>query len=326
MSLRLIGLLSAVLTLVAGCGIAASDEDAAAPTREFAADNGTVTIPKDPKRIVVTGYAVPVLIEAGAPLVASSTWERSLELMTPKQRATYDGLTKVSGELTTEMNYEAVAEADPDLIIIGVPRQLLGELDMDRLNQTAPVVALGPTLPDGWRELSRRQSDAANRLGAYDENRKAYEEKAAKLTERYAEVLRGKKFGHVGGYGDVSAGNFQREFAGSWGTNIAGDIGVEYYGQVKEKGPGGKSVSEYPSIEELPTNLGEADAITFSVGPDGSPGAAVRYVLDSPLWQSLPAVQAGMVFPVRYTEATTYPSAMSTLDSLDEVLSPLLAR
>lgn len=93
---------------------------------------------------------------------------------------------------------------------------------------------------------------------------------------------------------------------------------------MKKKGPGSQSVSEYPSIEELPASLGEADAITYTLQPDGSVGAAVKYVLDSPLWKNLPAVKAGNAFPVRYTQAATYPAAMLTLDSLDAALAPLL--
>src|SRR5699024_8089358 len=106
--------------------------------------------------------------------------------------------------------------------------------------------------------------------------------------------------------------------AGSWGTNIATDIGVEYYGEVKEKGPGSAAVSEYPSIEELSDSLGEADAITYTVTPDGTPAPSVQYVLDSPLWQDLPAVEDGMVFPIRFTEAATYTQALQTLDAIDQ--------
>jgi iron complex transport system substrate-binding protein len=323
-----VGALAATLAMVSGCAAATSggDTGGGAATRVFNADNGAVTIPAEPKRVVATGYAVPVLLEAGAPLVGISTWQRAVDLMSGQVRATYDSLAKVAGELAGETNYEAIAEARPDLIVIGVPKPVLADIDMDRLASIAPVVAIGPNTPYEWRELSRRQADAAGRLTSFEQDRANYEARAAQLKQKYADALRGLKFGHVGGYGDVSAGNFQREFAGSWGTNVAGDIGVAYHGQVRKKGPGGASVSEYSSIEELPASLGQADAITYTLEPDGSAGPAVRYVLDSPLWKSLPAVKAGMVFPVRYTQASTYRSALLTLDSLDTVLAPLLNR
>jgi iron complex transport system substrate-binding protein len=83
-------------------------------------------------------------------------------------------------------------------------------------------------------------------------------------------------------------------------------------------------VSEYPSIEEIGRSLGEADAITYSVNPDGSVPPSVQRVLDSQLWKNLPAVQAGRTFPIRYTEAATYSVALKTLDSIDQAFAPLL--
>ena len=314
------------VALLSGCGVAASGDSADAPTRVFAADNGDVTIPVDPKRVVATGYAVPALIETDAALVGISTWNRGLPMMSDEDRATYDELEKVAGELAAETDYEAIARVKPDLIVIGVPQPVLADLDLERLESLAPVVAIGPTEPRQWRELSTRQADAAGRLENVEKAKSEYEDRAAALRDKYADALSGMKFGHLGGYGDVSAGTFGREFAGSWGTNVADDIGVGYYGQVKEKGPGSKAVAETPSIEELPASFAEADAITYTLEPDGTVGASVRYVLDSPLWKNLPAVKAGMVFPVRNTQAATYSSALLTLDALDEALAPLLER
>lgn len=326
---RRLGAVAAVAVLALGataCGSEAASDDDAAATRTFAADNGEVEIPKDPERVVATGYAVPVLIEAGARLVGISTWERGLPLMDAEQKATYDEITKVAGETAAETNYEAVAKVDPDLIVIGVPTPVLSDIDLDRLESIAPVVAIGPSVPDGWREESRQQADAAGALDGYEEAKAVYEEKAAELEEKYAAALDGMQFGHVGAYGDVTEGTFHREFAGSWGTNIASDIGVTYYGEVKEKGGGSADVTEYPSIEELPESLGEADAITYTLQPDGTPAPEVEYVLDSPLWKNLPAVKAGNVFGLRYTEAATYGSALRTLDAIDEALAPLLEK
>ena len=39
---------------------------------------------------------------------------------------------------------------------------------MKRLEAVAPVVAIGPTVPDAWREISREQADAAGRLENFD--------------------------------------------------------------------------------------------------------------------------------------------------------------
>ncbi|MEV3874189.1 ABC transporter substrate-binding protein [Streptomyces sp. NPDC049906] len=326
----LIGALALSLAL-AGCGSSDDGKDSGAKdgkgkTRVFAADNGKITIPVDPQRVVATGYAVPVLIEAGAPLVGISSWQRGEPMMSEKDLAAYKKLTKVAGEAAAETNYEAIAEADPDLIVIGVPAPVLGDIDVKRLESIAPVVAIGPTVPSAWRDLSHRQADAAGALKQFDSVKATYEKKAAELAKKYESVLPELKLGHVGSYGEVSKGTFHREFGRSWGTNIAEDIGAEYYGKVKKPGPGSRAVSEYPSIEELPASLGEADAITYSVQADGSVPEMVKYVMDSKLWKNLPAVKAGKTYPIGYTEAATYGQAMKTLDSVDKAFAPLLDR
>ncbi|MEU8625574.1 ABC transporter substrate-binding protein [Streptomyces sp. NPDC048669] len=324
----LVGAVSLTL-LLAACGSSSeggSDTSKEGRTRVFAADNGKITIPADPKRVVATGYAVPAMIEADAPLVGISSWQRGEPMMTKDDLATYKKLPKVAGEQAAETNYEAVAEAEPDLIIIGVPAPVLGDIDIKRLESIAPVVAIGPTVPSAWRELSRKQSDAAGALKQFDVAKNTYEEKAAALAKKYKDVLPQLKLGHVGAYGDAAKGTFQREFDGSWGTNIAVDIGAKYYGKVKKSGPGSQSVSEYPSIEELPAAFREADVMTYSVNADGSIPKPVQYVLDSKLWKNLPAVKAKKAFPFRYTEAATYGEAVKTLDAIDTSLAPLLNR
>ncbi|MCM3817034.1 ABC transporter substrate-binding protein [Streptomyces albidoflavus] len=322
------GALGLALALgLTACGTATEDKAGDKPkTRVFKADNGEIEIPADPKRVVATGYAVPALIEADAALVGISTWKRGLDLMTDKDLARYEKVPKVAGETAAETNYEAIAKARPDLIVIGVPTPVLADIDVKRLESVAPVVAIGPTQPDAWRTLSRRQSDAAGRLDHFEEAKEAYEKRAGELRKKYAKVLDGRRFGHVGAYSEAGKGSFQREFSRSWGTNIAEDIGVTYYGEVKKKTGGSGDVSENPSIEQLPESLGDADVVTYTVQPDGEPAAAVQYVLDSPLWKELPAVRDGLTVPLRYTEAATYPSALRTLDALDKALQPLLDR
>ncbi|WHT16465.1 ABC transporter substrate-binding protein [Crossiella sp. CA-258035] len=324
--LRLLGALTLTLALaVTGCGSGESGKENAGGTRVVKADNGDITIPAKPQRVIATGYAVPALIEAGAPLVGISTWARGLPLMTPEDRKTYDGLKKVAGEQAKETNYEAIANAQPDLIVIGVPAPVLGDIDVARLKTVAPVVAIGPTVPSAWRELSRRQAEAAGVSAKFDDAKNKYDAKAAELKAKYQAVLPKLKLGHLGAYGEVAKGQFHHEFNGSWGTNIAQDIGANYYGEVKQKGSGSKAVAEYSSIEELTAAYAEADAITYSVKPDGSVPAPVQYVLDSELWKNLPAVKAGKTFPFRYTEAATYSSALTTLGAIDTAFAPLLA-
>lgn len=326
----LAGAVALALSLSA-CGSSGSDasdsdtsDKSAKKTREFTVGEEKVTIPARPERVVATGYAVPTLIEADAPLVGVSSWKRGEPMMSSEEKATYDKLPKVAGELASETNYEAIAEADPDLIILGVPIPVLGDVDMERLKSIAPVVAVGPMVPSEWREVSRQHADAAGVLTNYESTQDEYEAKAAELKKKYADALDGLEFGHVGSYGDTSKGTFQREFNGSWGTNVAQDVGADYVGKPKNPGSGSRSVSEYPSLEELPDSLGTSDVITYSVNADGSVPDAVQAVLDSKLWKNLPAVKNEKAFPIAFTEAATYNGAVKALDAIDKSFAPLL--
>ncbi|MDT0200885.1 ABC transporter substrate-binding protein [Nocardioides sp. AE5] len=311
---------------LSGCWAGEESAEVEGETITITAENGEVVIPKEPKRVVATGYAVPVMLEADAPLVGISEWGRGTAMMTDEDLKTYESTEKIMGETADSINYDAVEKVDPDVIILGVPLPVLGSVNMERLEQVAPVVVLGPSVPDSWKELGGRQAEAAGVLSNWEEQKDAYYARADELKAKYADVLDGLEFGHVGAYGDITAGEFQREFAGSWGTNIAGDIGVTYYGEVKDASAGGSAeVSEYPSIEELPASLGDADWITYTIEVDGSVSPEVQYVLDSPLWQNLPAVQAGRVIALQYTEAATYASAMITLEAIDKAFGGAFA-
>ena len=302
--------------------IAAADGDG--PTRTFEADNGPVQIPTDPQRIVATGYAVPVLLEADANLVGISEWGRGTALMTKEDLADYKGLKKVAGETAASTNYEAIANAKPDLIMLGVPLPVLGDVDVERLEGIAPVVVLGPDRPDGWKHLSQRQADAAGEIDYFDTARASYEEKAGELKAKWADVLDDHCFGHIGGYGEASSGTFEREYAGGWGTNIATDVGVRYYGQPVKPTEGSGAFAEQQSIEELPQSFEDADVVTYSANSDGSAPESVQYVLDHDLWKALPAAKSGAI-ALPLTEAATYPTAEKTLDAIDEALTTAFA-
>ena len=150
---------------LAGCSGPSTGGTASAETRTFTADNGEITIPAKPQRIVATGYAVPVLIEAKAPLVGISEFKRSLPLMAAEDKSTYDGLTKIAGELAAETNYEAIAQVKPDLIIIGVPRPVqallrlvhVEQIDINKVRKDDVDVAeyLKSTNPELYKTLKK---------------------------------------------------------------------------------------------------------------------------------------------------------------------------
>ncbi|MCY4670478.1 MAG: ABC transporter substrate-binding protein, partial [Rhodococcus sp.] len=191
-----IGAAAALAVGVAGCSNSeeASSESsttaASSQTRVFEAQNGSIEIPSDPQRIVACGYAVLPLIQAGANLAAVCEWTRELGNMDDKTKAAYEALPKVAPDgNVSQLNYEGIVAAEPDLIIMGVPARVESQLDMAQLEAAAPVVFLGPTVPADWRVLGEQFADAANVSDTYGEFKDDYDAKTAELAAKYKDKL-----------------------------------------------------------------------------------------------------------------------------------------
>lgn len=320
---------AAMLTVgLVGCS---SDSDsgsegetaASSETRTFEAQNGSIEIPADPQRIVACGYAALPLIQSGANLAAVCEWSRELDNMDEETLAAYEELPKVAPDgAVSELNYEAITAADPDLIIMGVPARVQEQVDMAKLEALAPVVFLGPVDPGEWRELGEQYADAANVSDSYGAFKEEYEARAAEIADKYSGTLGDLQFAGVCGVCGTEPGEFSREYASSYTTNLFDDLGLEFYGEPSDPAD---VHAEYLSVEQLPENLGEADVIVYGVEADGSLTPELEELFASPLWQELPAVQAGNLVAVKHSSAATYETALLALDSIDEELEKLPA-
>jgi len=324
-----IGAAAALAVGVAGCSNSeeASSESsttaASSQTRVFEAQNGSIEIPSDPQRIVACGYAVLPLIQAGANLAAVCEWTRELGNMDDKTKAAYEALPKVAPDgNVSQLNYEGIVAAEPDLIIMGVPARVESQLDMAQLKAAAPVVFLGPTVPADWRVLGEQFADAANVSDTYGEFKDDYDAKTAELAAKYKDKLGALTFGGVCNVCKPEAGTFSREYASSYTTNLFDGLGLQFPGTPAD--PADIHV-EQVSIEKIGENLGNVDVIVYGLNADGSMSPQLQELVNSELWKELPAVKAGNVVQVRHSLAATYQTALLTLDSIDEGLSKLPA-
>lgn len=305
-----------------GCG--SSDEvEATASTRTVQTPAGPVEVPTDPQRIVACGYATLPLIQAGANLAAVCEWTRELDGMDAETRTAYDALPKVAPDgSVADLDFEAVTAADPDLIILGVPARVREQLDMAKLEAIAPVVFNGPTTPAQWRTLGAEYADAAGVADSYGEFTDEYDARAAEIAAKYEATLGGLTFGGVCDTCQSDAGQFFREYTSSYTTNLFDDLGLNFPGQpVNPEDEHG----EYLSLEQLPESLGGVDVIVYGVQADGTLTAEMQALVDSPLWQALPAVKAGNVVAVKFGNSATHRTALLALDSIDEGLAALPA-
>lgn len=328
----LAGGVAALVLVTAACGDdeadsdTGTDEDAAGAEgelRSFEDDTGTIEIPSDPESIVACGYAVLPLVQAGADLSAVCEWSRELDNMDDETLAAYEAIPKVGQDAdVSSINYEAIAAAEPDLIILGVPAFVLEELEMDTLEALAPVVVASLSAPGDWRELGERYADAAGVADAYGEFKDEYETLAADIESRYADSLGSLSFGGVCTPCGVADGTYTREFASSYVSNHFDLLGLSFPGESSDPAV---THADYISVEQLGDDLGSVDVIVYGVEADGSIEPTIADLMTSPLWQNLPAVQAGNVVEVRHHSAATYQTAILALESIDEGLAALPA-
>ncbi|MBM7458206.1 ABC transporter substrate-binding protein [Rhodococcus coprophilus] len=326
---RSVAVLGAAALLTAGLvGCSSDNGDTSegtetAATRTFEAQNGSIEIPADPQRIVACGYAAFPLIQSGANLAAVCEWTREIDSMDDETLAAYEALPKVAPDgAASELNYEAITAAEPDLIIMGVPARVQSQVDMAKLEALAPVVFLGPTNPGDWRDLGEQYADAANVADTYGDSKSQYEARAAEIADKYAGTLGSLKFAGLCSTCGTEPGEFFREYKSSYTTNLFDDLGFTFPGEPVDPAD---VHGEYVSLEQLPQNLADADVIVYGLEADGSVSAELQEVFDSPLWQNLPAVKAGNLVGVQHANAATYETALLALDSIDSGLEKLPA-
>lgn len=317
------------LALTAGCSSGddgTGNEPSQGETRSFAANNGTIEIPVAPERVVSLARATPPLVVAEAPLVATTPVSPTEKDLIPSKalNETIDGLDAIeSGSAKTnagggtEIDYEAIAAAEPDLIVSGFPAPVEGDIDEDRLQEIAPTVFVGPKIPSEWREVGEKAADAAGVAGNFGTLKEEYEGKAKELKEKYADTTTEATFAAATLYDSTEQGSYNREYSGSFITNIPEDVGIEFPG-------GGDEFSQLVSLENI-TDLNEADAILVSTNPDGSirDPRFEKEVMSTKAWKKLPAVKKDNVLKVPYLMSTTYAGAIEGLDALDGQLEGL---
>ncbi|WP_041428105.1 ABC transporter substrate-binding protein [Thermobifida fusca] len=310
------GALALSLTLTA-CGDAqeAADTPAQGDTVTVETDYGTVEIPADPQRIVALEFGTEVVLEAGIEPVG--VIEPVATLYTAEefeQLSTYPVVQSAS----LEINMEAIAEAQPDLIIGGVRVESHDEYVGIRedLEKIAPTVffdfdGAGSGLRNMTLELSRVVGDGERA----EAEQQRFEERVEEISTAYADQLADTTFALVFGVD----GEFAVVNTNAWGGEILHTLGAK---QSKAQQPAGENFAAFYSYEEI-DELSDADVIFYETDAQENPDPFTEALLEQKLWQSLPAVEAGQVHPLRYSAARTYAQANIVLDQIEEVLKGL---
>ncbi|MGO1183940.1 MAG: ABC transporter substrate-binding protein [Micrococcaceae bacterium] len=323
---RAAALVAAVLSTTLVLTACSSDSDdsgnTSAESRSFEADNGTIEIPVDPQRIVALGSAATFLSLGMEPVGMPRASEGELAWLSPEQAQ----INEAAVDTGDEVDYETVANLEPDLIVVYEPSHVLPGYEEDRLQSVAPTVYITLDTTD-WKTQVERLADAVGELDNFNADEAEYETLVAELRDEFADLLDSTGFvvlnAFGGGTGPTGAAEFFWEYADSFCTNYFGDVGLKILPEnpvVEEVGDTGLNVS----IEQLSDTVADADAIIYPLGADGNVKPEFEATLNSNIWQSLPQVQDGRAVGVQCNStAHTYATKIPSLESLKEALATL---
>jgi iron complex transport system substrate-binding protein len=292
---------------------AGSDAGTSGGTRKVATDGGPVEVPASPKRVVaaIGSFETDMVAVGVMPVLTTSFAGPWVEL--------------ADDVVTTENippTAEELARVEPDLIVGW--NWVTAEEVYDELVEIAPYVGLGETeatggpgaVPDAteplrsWDRLFLSVCDA---VGKREEGERLVEE----LEHRIDDVAAKRK-----GAAPLRVARVDFSEAGSFSYRGQNEDSAELMRRIGITVVGPDVTDNEASLETLPDI--DADLIVVPVTGDASREELFAEIERSPLWQAIPAVQAGRVEKV---DSTLWPGlghlwAGAMLDDLERLFVP----
>lgn len=305
-----LALLTLCLTVVlAACGgseeTSDSNESTETETRTVEHAMGTAEVPVEPKRVVVlTNEGTEALIALGVKQVgAVKSWNG--DPWYPHIESEMTDVTEVGTE--SEVNLEAIAKLEPDLIIGTKLRQ---ENIYDKLNAIAPTV-MSETLKGDWQENFALYANALNLEDKGNDVLADYEQHVEDTKAELGDAVN-KELSVVRFLPGASRIYFTDSFSGV----ILGDVGI--------KRPASQDRTEFAeeiTMERIPEMDGDHIVYFTYGGADGSKTAEEWQ--SNQLWKDLDAVKAGEVTEVSDDTWNTSGGVLSANEVLDELVTIL---
>ncbi|MDC0759458.1 ABC transporter substrate-binding protein [Brevibacillus sp. AG] len=284
--------------LLAGCGggsgniattepTLSSDASAQSATtvRKFTHMMGEIEVPAEPKQIIGL-YMEDFLVSLGIKPAAQTT----IGAFTLKYL--HENIGDLPKLDTSAMNFEAILEMEPDLILLGLPNYAQND-NYAKYAKIAPTYVFEAEAANDWRNTLRKVGDLVGKretaekvLTDYEqkinEGKQKLEKAVGKQTVALVRVRSNKEIRLYGG---------PQGYAGSV---LYQDLGLEPPALVKELAWGDNAGHATISAEVL-TKL-DVDHL-FVVVDDGGKELAEE-LFSTNIWKSLPAVRSGHVYKV----------------------------
>ncbi|MCM3761376.1 iron-hydroxamate ABC transporter substrate-binding protein [Alkalihalobacillus oceani] len=306
------------LLILAGCGATGageaeqnattSAEPAAEETRTYESAKGVIELPANPERVVVIDqdYVGDVLATGLTPIGASG-WVFD----TPYYQDFLKGVESV-GDKTT-ISLEKVASLTPDLILT------FNEELYDSLTKIAPTVLL-PYGQLDYRERLLEIGTILNRSQQAEQWLAAFDETVNKKKQELSAVIDKNETVVILEITEKELFLFGTSY-GRGGELLYNELGLRAPDKVEEVAfaDGWAGIT----LEVLPEYLAEADYILLGVRELGEENK--KEIQDSPLWQDLPAVQAGRVMEYEL-DSFYFQDPIALEQQLEEIAVFLLSR
>ncbi|WP_339186982.1 ABC transporter substrate-binding protein [Paenibacillus sp. FSL R5-0490] len=306
--------LCCMLTLAA-CGttqttseVASSSEGTAqATTKLITNPNGEeITIPLNPERIVdLSGSTEELLIIGKTPVATMSADYGNPEEITPTIKDQLSADTVNLGWYGFPFSIEAIAGANPDLIILGKD---FNTDQYETLSKIAPTIALPYSYYD-WRERLTFLADTFGEESKKDEYLAKYDTKSAEWKQKLEAAVHGESFAVIETYPNnlviYSNKGAAEMLYGEWGLKRTEGI-------PDPEGWGGKQIA----LEALATV--NPDRLLLMENSENK-------MVDSKVWNNMNAVKNEKIYKISNVDNYNYSyTAMGRMELMDRLGTMIL--
>ena len=156
-------------------------------------------------------------------------------------------------------------------------------------------------------------ADAVGRTTQFSDLKKQYEDRSAALRSTYTDKLKGRPWAIV----TAPAGKWVIWYPDSSAGQVLGGMGVEFVAAAAGK-TGNYKEQSYEQLGEI---ADAAAIVTF--GSKENLSAGIKQMMEQATFKSLPATQAGRVFPLPQLFPTSYKMAIALLKQAEEALKQM---
>lgn len=319
---RLIGVLAvtSIACALAACSTSADAEGESA-TRVYENAFGTVELPEKIERIVSVDFYTPAaLIDLGVmPVGVVNTYFTDTEgiaIPTQYSAAIAESDAESIGEYY-ELNLEAVAKADPDLIIATSDFLPIDDPLRVELEKVAPIITFEARDGESWRTRATDLAEILDKEDVLQPLIEEYDEKRDAIKSEYADILADQAVAVFVPVVDEWGTYSDTHFA----TPILRDLGATFREQQADEVNEAKFPNWF-SYENL-DRLSNADVLFVQGGNE----EGFATLGENTIWQKLPAVQNGMVFDyIPLSPTGSFGWASENLEDLEGLFAEVQAK